>query len=319
MRLITALGLSLVASQAASDPVLSFPLDCVLGDSCHIQQYVDRDPGPGARDFTCAGLSYDGHKGTDFSLPSLEAMETGVAVLAAAPGIVTGLRDQISDQFYTQERAAGVDGIECGNGVLIRHADGWETQYCHLKRGSVRVQPNQRVERGEVLGEVGLSGKTQFPHLHLSVRHNGQVVDPFAISSTTTCGQNDAHLWADLPPYTPGAVISAGFAPRVPSYAEIHTGETAYGTLPADGDALVLWGFAFGGRKGDVVRIEIEGPNGPFARHDSTLDKDQARFFRAYGKRLKAKRWAPGTYSGRVTLLRDGKAISMTSTLTRIY
>ena len=76
------------ASLAAAEPFsLDFPVDCTLGETCYIQQYVDHDPGPGARDFTCQGLSYDGHKGTDIALPTLAAMAQGVRVRAAAPGI----------------------------------------------------------------------------------------------------------------------------------------------------------------------------------------------------------------------------------------
>ncbi|MGB0797354.1 MAG: hypothetical protein ACPGR4_09415 [Paracoccaceae bacterium] len=65
---------------------LSFPVDCALDRSCYIQQYVDHDTTAGASDFTCSGLSYDGHKGTDFALITLRQMEDGVNVLSAAQG-----------------------------------------------------------------------------------------------------------------------------------------------------------------------------------------------------------------------------------------
>ena len=81
---IAALLLPVLAAPAAADPTLSLPIDCVLGETCHIQQFVDRDPGPGAGDFRCGGLSYDGHKGTDFAIPTLADMARGVAVLASA-------------------------------------------------------------------------------------------------------------------------------------------------------------------------------------------------------------------------------------------
>ena len=45
-RTLFALFSSLAAPVAAGDFALNWPIDCVLGDSCHIQQYVDRDPGP---------------------------------------------------------------------------------------------------------------------------------------------------------------------------------------------------------------------------------------------------------------------------------
>ncbi|MCG6904806.1 MAG: M23 family peptidase, partial [Rhodobacter sp.] len=65
--LVTALVLC--AAPAASQPLrLDLPIDCVIGDSCFVQNYVDRDPGPGAVDFACHGLTYDGHQGTDIAL-----------------------------------------------------------------------------------------------------------------------------------------------------------------------------------------------------------------------------------------------------------
>ena len=80
-----------------AQPHLALPLDCTLGESCFIQNYVDDDPGPGAADFTCGALTYDGHKGTDFALTSIAAMEAGVTVRAAAPGVVRGVRDGMPD------------------------------------------------------------------------------------------------------------------------------------------------------------------------------------------------------------------------------
>ncbi|MEY8842423.1 M23 family metallopeptidase, partial [Cribrihabitans sp. XS_ASV171] len=181
--------LTLAAFPAASDPVLTLPVDCVLGETCHIQQYTDRDLEEGFRDYTCGPLAYDGHKGTDFSLATLAQMEAGVNVLAAAPGLVTGRRDGMADLHFSGDAEKSIEGRECGNGVVLRHEDGWETQYCHMKNGSVRVLVGDRVERGAVLGQIGLSGKTQFPHLHMSVRRDGMVVDPFDTADQALCGQ----------------------------------------------------------------------------------------------------------------------------------
>src|SRR5262249_35663984 len=47
---------------------LGLPIDCEVGRSCVIQNYVDHDPSPNARDYQCGTLTYDGHNGTDFRL-----------------------------------------------------------------------------------------------------------------------------------------------------------------------------------------------------------------------------------------------------------
>ena len=300
--------LSLAAFPAASDFLLYNPVDCVVGDTCYIQHLPDRDPGPGSQDFTCGNLTYDGHKGTDFALPSLTAMADGVEVRAASDGVVTGTRDGVPDRLLTPDTAQDVAGKECGNGVVLRHEDGWETQYCHMRQGSIRVQTGDTVIAGQTLGLIGLSGKTQFPHLHLSVRHNGEQVDPFAPTSAT-CGGTGSTLWVEPPPVSPGGIISAGFAAGVPEYQTIKAGAAHRETLATTAPALVLYGFAYGSRSGDTLRLSIDGPEGAFLDQTVELTKPQAQFFRASGRRLTAPSWPPGTYTGTVTLLRNGASI----------
>lgn len=303
--------LSLALPTLAFD--LAWPVDCTAGQTCHVQNYVDHDPGPGIRDFTCGPLSYDGHDGTDIALASLAEMQAGVAVRAAAAGVVKGVRDGMPDISIRDPAAPPLEGKDCGNGVLIDHGDGWETQYCHMKRGSVAVQSGQEVAAGAVLGEVGLSGNTEFPHLHLAVRKDGVELDPFDPETTATCGgPAPAGLWAEPLAYEAGGMISAGFATRVPDYAEVQAG-TAAETIGADAPALVFWAFYFGPRAGDEVRLAIRGPEGSFFEDRFTVEKTQARAFRAGGKRLSAA-LAPGAWLGTATLSRDGQEIGRIET-----
>lgn len=309
---------SLAAPAAAGDFRLQFPLDCTLGEDCHIQQFVDHDPGPGATDFTCGTLSYEGHKGTDFALPYLSHMEAGVAVRAAADGVVRGTRDAMPDAYATDANAAVMKGRECGNGVVLRHADGWETQYCHMKQGSIRVQSGARVRAGDVLGEVGLSGKSQFPHLHLSVRRDGAVVDPFAPASPDSCGAAPQEtLWADLPAYRPGGLLGAGFSSAIPDYAAVKAGAADAAPLAADAPALVFWAYAYGGQKDDRLELTVTGPGGEVVAHGEALSRDQAQFFRAAGRRLRGGSWPAGSYTGTARLLRGGQLVdSFTGSMT---
>ena len=50
---------------------LGLPIACEPGRTCYIQNYTDVDPSASARDYKCGTLTYDGHNGTDFRLPSL--------------------------------------------------------------------------------------------------------------------------------------------------------------------------------------------------------------------------------------------------------
>jgi hypothetical protein len=291
---------------------LAWPVDCTNGETCFVQGYVDRDAGPGVTDFTCGPLTYNDHTGTDIALPSLAAMQQGVAVLAAADGTVRGVRDGMLDISVKDPAAPNIDGRECGNGVVIAHADGWETQYCHMKQGSIAVHEGQTITRGDALGKVGLSGGTEFPHMHLSVRHDGQEIDPFDPDGQLTCGHPPAPaLWINTTPYAPGGIISSGFTTAVPEFDAIRAGLPAT-AITQDAPAVVLWAYLFGGRSGDVVIFDITGPEGRIMAERATLDRTQAQLFRAVGK--KGEGWPPGTYTGTTTLVRDGKEIDRQET-----
>ncbi|MEM7439839.1 MAG: M23 family metallopeptidase [Pseudomonadota bacterium] len=297
---------------AAEDLNLATPIDCKLGETCFLQQFVDHDPGPGVRDFACGAASYDGHKGTDFRIDTND-MRAGVDVLAPAAGRVRGMRDGMADSLTPAP--GSIDGRECGNGLVIEHTDGWSSQLCHLKRGSVTVRQGERVIAGQVVGQVGLSGKTEFPHLHVTMRKNDKVVDPFAPDlAPGSCGTGlGAPLWSDTAIATeaerPTRVIATGFAEGAPDYRAVLDG-TYDDILPVRAKPLVLWAVAINGQKGDQMDLVLTTPDGQILTPDGDgLDKNKAQFFRFFGKRAPRGGWAKGTYGWSVTLTRDGVEI----------
>ncbi|TCL08128.1 peptidase M23-like protein [Shimia isoporae] len=315
MRLTLSTFVALAALPAAGAPLLETPVDCNIGDNCYIQNYVDHNSASGYLDFTCGPLSYDGHKGTDFALPTYAAMEQGVNVLASAAGVVKGTRDGMKDQILTKENAAQIEGRDCGNGVVIDHGQGWETQYCHLKQGSVQVAKGDKVEAGHILGQIGLSGRTQFPHLHISVRQGGRVVDPFFPSQDADrCGEPRDAMWADPLQYEAGGLIRTGFETGIPDYSDVKSGAAGDAEIATDAPALVVFAFGFGSRSDDIVDITITGPTGNVMSQSVTLEKVQAQYFRAVGKRTPAQGWPKGTYTGIVTLSRDGEVLDQSTT-----
>lgn len=303
-------GAAAFVSAAAADPALTFPVACDLGATCFLQQTIDRDPGPGWRDFTCGAASYDGHTGTDIRLADLEAMAAGVAVVAALPGIVRAVRDGLPDTGSD----GAPEGQGCGNGVAITHADGWETQYCHLMQGSVAVRPGAQVAAGAQLGRIGYSGNTEFPHLEFILRRDGAIVDPFDPSDLATCGTGAPALWAEPVAARLSGLLSIGFADGVPDFDAIKAGTADAAALPTDAPALVLWAFLHGAAPGDTVTLRITGPDGGVVHDDTVaLDRAQAQLFRAAGRRGPAGGWPAGLYSGEVVLIRDGVAIDRRS------
>ena len=302
--------LSLALACPAGAFELVWPVDCTYGETCHIQHYVDRDPSPGTRDFTCGTLTYDGHDGTDIALPNRAAMATGVNILAAAPGTVLGARDGIAD-FVPP-----VAGKECGNGVLVDDGDGWQTQYCHMKQGSVVARKGDKVAVGTVLGNVGQSGAADFPHLHLTVRHNGQPVDPFWPDQATCGPTSTPGLWTSALSYEPGGFLAAGFATEVPSFEAIQAGLPTPPIAP-DAPALVIWAEVFGGQTGDRLVFAVKAPDGTvIIQGTADLTRTQDLLFRAIGKKLHDA-LAVGDYPGTVTLLRKGVEVDrITTTVT---
>ncbi|MGB5393661.1 MAG: M23 family metallopeptidase, partial [Lutimonas sp.] len=95
------------------------------------------------------------HKGMDFTAPK------GIPIYATGNGVVTRA-DNASSGF--------------GNHIRIDHGFDYLTLYAHLSKYNVRK--GQKVKRGDLIGFVGSSGRSQAPHLHYEVWYKGQAVNP---------------------------------------------------------------------------------------------------------------------------------------------
>jgi hypothetical protein len=293
----------------ATAPVLSFPVACQIGATCFVQNYFDHDRGAGAKDYRCGALTYDGHDGTDIRLANLVAMRKGVAVLAAADGVVRAVRDGMADVSIRETGAAAVKGREAGNGVVVDHGGGWQTQYSHLRKDSVQVKRGDRVTAGQALGLIGLSGRTEFPHLHFTVRRDSKPLDPFVgAGEYAGCRGETTALWrptlAAALGYVPAGLLNAGFAGAPPTFEDVKRGEPT----PPDrsSPALVFWIDAYGLVAGDVEHLRITGPDGAaIAELRRTAPSNKAEWFVYTGKKRTADAWPKGVYRGEYTLTRN--------------
>jgi murein DD-endopeptidase MepM/ murein hydrolase activator NlpD len=187
--------LSVLLAAPAAHAGYSYPSTCASG--CMIvSAYYDRG---GTKDWNCGSVTYSGHRGTDFAiLGGFTAMDAGRDIVSAAAGDVTYTHDGEFDRC-TSGSCAGGSGF--GNWVKIKHADGRETYYGHMKKGTVAVKVGDKVTCGQKLGQVGSAGYSTGPHLHFEPRMGTTAHDSFgngACSAASTFW-NDQGAYKGLP------------------------------------------------------------------------------------------------------------------------
>ena len=110
-----------------------------------------------ATDSTPYWKVYRFHSGIDIGAPQ------GTYIHAAASGKV----------IWSGWRSGGG-----GNTIIIDHGGGIATLYLHIMNGGLLVKEGQVVAAGDVIAKVGSTGLSTGPHLHFTVKKNGESVDP---------------------------------------------------------------------------------------------------------------------------------------------
>ena len=73
-----------------------------------------------------------------------------------------------------------INDASCGIGVVVA-SGGYQHIYCHLQQQ--RMLSGQAVRAGQVIGQVGMTGRTSGPHLHWGIQYQGRWLDPALILS----------------------------------------------------------------------------------------------------------------------------------------
>ena len=105
---------------------------------------------------------YNFHTGLDFD------PDYGTPIYSVADGIVSLVENP---------------GPTCGVAVFIEHnveGNKFTSVYCHMVVDSVPFKAGDTVEKGDLVGSIGLTGVTTGPHLHLEIRVNDVPIDPYA-------------------------------------------------------------------------------------------------------------------------------------------
>lgn len=304
-----------VGARAEEIISLALPISCQVGVNCFVQNYVDRDSSGKVRDYSCGARSYDGHDGTDIRIRNQAIQRQGVDVLAAASGRVVGTRNDMDDVSIRTAGKAAISGKECGNGAMVEHDGGWATQYCHLAKGSVRVKVGDRVSAGQPIGLVGLSGDTEFFHLHFTVRYRGKAVDPFAFGAPENSCGGGRSLWAaslrEQMQYRPREAIDFGFATVAPTMELVEAGDLDKHPVTPASDALVAYVRVIGLQAGDQQSLVVQGPAGValVTNNLPALDRDKAQFLVIAGKKRTEAAWPAGRYTATYRVTKDGTEV----------
>ncbi len=312
------IGATTSLAKEARPPKLDLPIKCTLGQDCFVQHHVDTQGGSKASDHRCGTLTYNDHRGTDIRIRTLKDMEAGVPVIAAADGMVGNLRRGVKDQYfsnYTKEKKKEIYNIGLGNAVVLNHGQGWSTFYAHLKKGSIVVEKGQRVRKGDILGYVGMSGLTDFPHLHFDVRYRNRTMDPFTgLERNKGCGKAKFSMWSDMAKrelkYIPTFFVNTGFSETKPKgRTDLESGEKKEKVLNPAAPTLFFWSYYIGSQQGDKVSLRITGPDGRKlkAYNPPRMSKNQIAKNLFVGVKKPPAGWRSGTYRGEITVTRDGQ------------
>jgi murein DD-endopeptidase MepM/ murein hydrolase activator NlpD len=141
----------------------------------------------------------------------------GAPILATGDGVVVEMHDGMADNRkggappFDREAIMKNLKLFLGNYAIIDHGNGEFSLFAHMRQGSVKVHPGQRVARGEQVGAMGMSGDAFLVHLHYQL-------------------QSDAGFGEGLPAVFEGVRFATGTA----------DGWTAPAASPVDSGDLVL-------------------------------------------------------------------------------
>lgn len=144
---------------------------------------------------TCDFCCYKTLKGKCHQAIDYDTTDDSSKILAAADGIVVELRDGMS----TNRKGKKTD--DYGNFIKVGHANGYQTIYTHLLKGTLLVSQESAVRAGMQLAIGDNSGWSSGSHLHFEVRDaSGKKVNPYGDPPDYAGGCGPNALWATCPP-----------------------------------------------------------------------------------------------------------------------
>ena len=153
--------------------------------------------------------------------------------------------------------------------------------------------------------------------MHLTVRYQGETVDPYVGLTSQGDSSQTNPLWAEdvasALAYRSSGIISSGFTNTTPEFLEIREGYHSNSHLHQDAQMIIFWTSVYGLQQGDVQVMRIISPrNGEVLseRRTEPAPKDKVTSFIYTGKRLRTDHWPRGRYVGEYQLIREGEVVA---------
>jgi hypothetical protein len=235
-----------------------------------IAYYVYKDSSSSTKDYQKGDITYNGHKGIDFTIKNFKAMDKGVDVYAARSGKVTFIRDGLFD------RERKMNNNKKGNMVIIQHEDGSRAIYIHFKKHSIQnlgLKVGDYVNTGDKIGEVGSSGNSSGPHLHFELRDkNDQVIDIMS----SIYHQFDFKIYYDIP-YILEMGVTTKYISSINFFHDSQSNMECFeeGSYPKI--YMWLWGVNF--NQNDTMEQLIKGNNQTYRSKVIKVDKDYKSYY----------------------------------------
>lgn len=111
------------------------------------------------------------------TLNGTTSMHNGIDLVAKATN-GTSMTDYITAHSTGTVTKVGYEENGAGYYVFIETSTNVEMAYFHMKQGSIRVSVGQKVNKGQVMGYMGNTGRCTGAHLHFGIKKNGKWIDP---------------------------------------------------------------------------------------------------------------------------------------------
>lgn len=121
-------------------------------------------------------VNVETEKALAIPLPGMTGVSQGFFAFHGGVDITAPLGSKIYSIAAGKVEMVGIFRQGYGRHVIVEHEDGLVSLYAHM--GKIEVHEGDTVTKETVLGEVGLTGHTTGPHLHLEIKIHGKSVNP---------------------------------------------------------------------------------------------------------------------------------------------